>query len=220
MNLSFKIKKTLLSIRDKYIKLLHNRINYKNRKRLKNKDCTIICSNCLGGFIYHWLGMKFNSPFINIYMENNDYIKALENFDEFIESDIKEYTGTDISFPVGIGVHGEKIYFMHYTDFKSAKEKWDERKKRINKNNMCVILANLGEGLNSKGERLEIIDRFKALPFRNKIILTGDEINDNVIYNLKNFNEDSQFIYSYDKYGRRFIDQFDYVEFINSVIEK
>ena len=62
---------------------LQERINKKNRQRLKNTTPSLICNNCLGGFIYHWLGLKFNSPFINLYLEDNDFLLALENLEDF-----------------------------------------------------------------------------------------------------------------------------------------
>lgn len=40
-------------------------INSCNRNKLTNKTPALICSNCLGGYIYHWLGLQFSSPFIN-----------------------------------------------------------------------------------------------------------------------------------------------------------
>ena len=38
------------------------------RTKLKNKDFSIICSNCIGGIIYNRLGQKFLSPTINLWM--------------------------------------------------------------------------------------------------------------------------------------------------------
>ena len=123
---------------------LQNSINSKNRARLTNLSPSIIASNCTGGFLYHWLGLKFYSPFINLYLSPEDFIKALEYFDDFIQSDITEYTEGDFDYPVGIGFKGIIVHFMHYDTFASAYEKWNIRKKRINKNNMVIFLSNWG----------------------------------------------------------------------------
>lgn len=69
---------------------LQNRINRINRSKLQNYSPSLVCSNCTGGFIYHWLGLRFHSPFINLYLTPSDFITALENWDVFINSDIKE----------------------------------------------------------------------------------------------------------------------------------
>lgn len=88
---------------------VHNAINRRYRKRLKNTNVTLITSNCAGGIIYHWLGLKFNSPFINLWLTNDDYIRALENFDDFINTPILECKTENVDYPVGIGWGGIKI---------------------------------------------------------------------------------------------------------------
>ena len=123
-----------------------NKIDSLNQARLKNKDISLICSNCAGGIIYHWLGLKFNSPFINLYMTGEDYIKALENWEEFLNAEIVEDTSTDKAYPVGIGYLGSKIYFMHYATFDEAIEKWNQRKARINPNNIAFMFTNYAGG--------------------------------------------------------------------------
>lgn len=85
-------------------------------------------------------------------MDNKEFLTVLENFDEFIDNEIIEDTNTELSYPVGIGCHGERIHFMHYKSFSDAISKWDERKKRIDRNNMAVMLTNFGSGLS----RIEI----------------------------------------------------------------
>lgn len=121
---------------------LHEQINKKNRKRLTNMTPTLICSNCAGGFIYHWLGLQFRSPFINLFLTPEDFVTVLENFDAFINTPIRELKDSDKNYPVGVGAFGIKVYFMHYKSFDEAIAKWNERKKRIDKNNMGIMLTN------------------------------------------------------------------------------
>ncbi len=90
---------------------VHNAINKRYRKRLKNTNVTLITSNCAGGIIYHWLGLKFNSPFINLWLTNDDYIRALENFDDFINTPILECKTENVDYPVGVGWGGNKNIF-------------------------------------------------------------------------------------------------------------
>lgn len=212
------MKRDLLYIKELIIKKVHNHINYNNRKRLINLNPTIICSDCAGGIISQWLGLKFNSPFVNLYMTNNDFISALENFDTFIENEITEDKNNDKPYPVGIGCNGEKIHFMHYQDFTSAIEKWNERKKRIDKNNMGIIFSNLDVKQNN-ADLIEIINRFNKLSFKNKIILSGEsyKVSGTNIYFIKGYNHDKCVnVCFHDSFGKRYIDQFDYISFINS----
>ena len=151
------------------IELLHNQINKKNKKRLVNKTPSLICSNCTGGFIYHWLGLKFYSPFINLYLTDYDFVKALSNWDSFLNFDIVEDFGTNKSYPVGISYDGIRIHFMHYSSFAEAKLAWDRRKKRIDPQNMGVMLTNW------RGDESVIRD-FEKLPFKHKVAFVNKDI--------------------------------------------
>lgn len=81
---------------------IQDAINKRNRAKLTNYEPTLICSNCLGGFLYHWLGLRFMSPFINLYLTNDDFLLALENWNFFINCQIQEDLESDTSYPVGI----------------------------------------------------------------------------------------------------------------------
>ena len=72
------MKMFLTAVKDR----LQDRINFKNRSRLTNLTPTIITSNCTGGFLYHWLGLEFRSSFINLYMTPEDFLTAMEHFEE------------------------------------------------------------------------------------------------------------------------------------------
>jgi uncharacterized protein (DUF1919 family) len=133
-----------MNINDIIKKRLQDRIDSNNQKRLKNKDITIISSNCTGSFLYHWLGLQFKSPFINLYMTPDDFIVAMEHFEEFMSYSVTEKIDVNLGYPVGIGAFNTLIHFMHYTTFEEAIEKWNERKKRINTENMCIFLSNWG----------------------------------------------------------------------------
>ena len=124
--------------------MLQKRINQKNRKRLFNYTPTIIASNCTGGFLYHWLGLEFKSPSINLYMTPEDFLTAMENFEKFINTPIYEFENDEYDYPVGIGVCDTKIHFMHYSTFDSAMIAWNRRRKRMDMQNACVIFSNWG----------------------------------------------------------------------------
>lgn len=210
------------TLRNKIIWWKLNRINNRNKKRLTNFNPTLICSNCTGGVLYHWLNLRFNSPFINLYMDNGDFLTAMENFDLFMETELIEDKESEKSYPVGIGFSGTRVHFMHYKDFYTANQKWNERKKRINKDNLGIMLTNFGEGLFSESGVPEqsIIQRFNKLPFENKIIFTDKPYNIKNTFYLKGYDRQN-LIFSYNpKLNKRTLDQFDYVSFINNLCNK
>ena len=94
--------------------------HYMKRRTLKNKTPTILSNNCFGTFIYHDMGLKFNSPTINLCFTIDDFIKLVNNLPEYMESDVYEVKNDISSFPIGkISYNGEDviIQFMHYTNF-------------------------------------------------------------------------------------------------------
>lgn len=194
---------------------LHEQINKKNRKRLTNMTPTLICSNCAGGFIYHWLGLQFRSPFINLFLTPEDFVTALENFDEFIDTPIRELKDSGKNYPVGVGAFGIKVYFMHYKSFDEAIAKWNDRKNRIDKNNMGVMLTNYAGGGH------DLLKRFDALPYEHKVVFVPKPVEDiKSAFYLKNYDAGNKNLYrTVSLTGKRCIDQFDYVGFINGLQE-
>lgn len=61
--------------------ILHERWCRIQREKLRNFSPTIISNNCCAGFIYHDLGLKFNSPTINLTVKNFPlFIQYLEHY--------------------------------------------------------------------------------------------------------------------------------------------
>lgn len=199
---------------------LQDRIDRRNRSRLINTSPCLVCSNCTGGFLYHWLGLRFNSPFINLYLTPNDFVTALENWDEFISSPVNEIK-TQLQYPVGQVVIGGKevlIHFMHYPDFNTAIRKWDERKLRMEKD-----LDKIGFMLTNWEEDESLLERFDKLSFKHKVAFAYKPYTNlkSVVF-LRGFEKTigSKNIYATHKItGERYIDQYDYVSFINSLAQ-
>jgi uncharacterized protein (DUF1919 family) len=137
-----------------------------DRRRLTNKDFSIISSNCIGGVICHDLGQRFLSPTVNLYFDAKDYINFLENIHYYLNCELEFLEQREVTYPVG-RLDDIKIYFFHYKNNEDAKEKWNERKKRLNFNNLFIIMTD------RDGCTKELIKRFDRLPYKNKIIFTA-----------------------------------------------
>lgn len=104
------------------------------------------------------------SPFINLFLESEDYLRLLENFDYYMGQPLylveeKYEVNLKRNYPI-IGMGDIKLFFNHYTDFEQAAEIWEKRKQRINYGNLLVEM---------RIESKEALDRFLALPFEHKI---------------------------------------------------
>lgn len=65
-----------------------------------NPNITLFCNNCLAGCILHDLGMKFNSPTINLYIPFPDYIDFLENLKYYLSIPMMDIT-MNSKYPIG-----------------------------------------------------------------------------------------------------------------------
>lgn len=184
----------------------------RKRRKLKNPAPTIISSNCNGGIILHDLGLRFNTPTINLYFNSIDFLKFLSDLNGYLAEELVE---VECEFDYPAGRLGDiTIYFMHYPSFGDAKTKWDERKKRIDMNNLFIMMTE------KNGCAYEMLKEFDRLPYKNKVIFTHKLYPDisSAVY-MKGFeNNDEVGILSDWKPGfwkRRYIDDFDYVSFLN-----
>ncbi|MEY8394773.1 DUF1919 domain-containing protein [Lachnospiraceae bacterium 45-P1] len=194
-------------------------IFYKKRKRhkLKNKNVSIIASNCSGTYICHDLRIPYLTPTVNLYIDMNDFIKMVKNLKWYMEQELEE-AKEETTCPVGI-LGDIKIYFMHYASFCESKAKWEERKKRINWDNIFIV------GSERDGCTYETIKNFEELPYKNKVIFTYKEYPEfSSTYCMESFKGKgelgvitdfkSQFL------KRRYLDDFDYVDFLNHMVEE
>ena len=199
--------------------LLRNNYYKHLRKKLKiSASPSIIASDCLGGFISHNLGLQFCSPTVNLYFTKEDFIVFLENLQEFLSAELCEITDSTVSFPVGLlqwGGECVKIYFMHYSSFSEAKQKWDERKKRVDYANL-VILWLIPSNLTN-----EDVIRFEHLPYKRKFLITYENPSNskNIIVNRvfhKKYFPGKILTYPSKFSIKKYMDEIDYVSILNS----
>ena len=196
-----------------YRALLRHKLNLKNRKHLTNHDFTLIASNCVGGVILHELGLRFDTPTVNLWFESEDYIKFLENMSDYLQYELVEIQ-TDYSYPVGL-LNDIKIYFQHYANFQEAKAKWEERIKRIHWDNLYIMMVQR-EGCDDN-----MVARFNDLPYKRKVIFTAKSYPDcQSAFCIPDSEEETWEVMDLCRYksrftGRRWLDEYDYVGFLN-----
>lgn len=185
------------------------------RRRLKNKDFSILSDNCNSGIILHDLGQRFNSPTVNLYFESADFIKFLKNPQKYLNADPIQ-TESDKPFPVG-KIDDITVFFMHYPDFNNAREQWKKRSARVNFDNLFVMMTD------KNGCTYEQIADFDSLPYAHKAIFTHKPYPEfKSACCIKGFENDGEVgVLSDWKPGflkRRYLDDFDYVAFLNGEI--
>lgn len=204
-----KIKRKIYDIIFNFFRKIRNKKKIKN---LKNRDVTILSSDCLGGVIYHDLNLKFMSPTINLYMVPKDFIKFCKNLDFYLNKKIVEIKNRN--HIVG-KLEDIELHFLHYSSFDEACKKWYERAKRINFNNICIILTC------KYGYTKNDIENFEKLNFQHKIIFTPKKYNKyNCSYYIEGSENGNDLEFLGTKvniFGKKIIDDFDIVSFLNGV---
>lgn len=104
--------------------------------RLKNKNVSLISSNCIGGGYYHDTFSQFLSPTINLTIINS--LDFFENIEHFLSIEMVDGGFDQHNHPLGI-LGDVIICGNHYKDFESLRENWNKRKTRVNFDNIFII---------------------------------------------------------------------------------
>lgn len=206
----------LQNMKKQYRNLLRMPINRRNRRRLINHNPSLISNNCNGAVILHDLGLRFNMPTVNLYIDFPDYIKFCKDVKHYLSlpPDALRQGPTSLQgWPTGI-LEDIHLNFVHYASFTFAKEKWFERAKRVDMNNLFFMLTQ------RDGCTADDVRAFNDLPYKYKVAFTAKPMPDVacVFYDPR-FVENgkvkvlSDYISKFS--GRRIIDVFDYVDFLN-----
>ncbi len=197
----------------------------KRRQKLKANMPTVISCNCTAGVIYHDLHQKFTSPTVNLYMKADEFLIFCRYLMQYCDESAEiEEIESELPYPVGVLKHKDlpdiRIFFMHYETFDEGRKKWKERCKRINWNNIVIVYPLLNE----TEDVGYLLDGFNVLPYK-KVALINCETN-SIVENIYKFTKDefdhmgAENLLSYRKHNKlwqwRYLDYFDYVEFINT----
>ena len=200
--------------------ILYTRDRYKKAKRLrlKNIDFSLIASNCNGAMILHDLNLRFNSPFVDLWIKPQDFIKMCRNLKDYMNCNLHFTNEEGINYPVGI-IKDIRIYFQHYQSEQEAENKWNKRKQRINYDNIFILFTDR-DGCTKQ----DLID-FDNLKYKNKAVFVHKPIPDiNSAVYIRGFEQNDSVGMCMDYKGRfslkRYYDDFDYVSWLNKGTNK
>lgn len=203
--------------------------NSRFRHRCQNQNFTLLTPNCMAGLIYHRLGMRFSSPTIDTSMPTEDFIQFLTDLDYYLAQDIEEVADDTVDYPAGV-IHGRttaediRVNFVHYPSFAAGREKWNTRKKRINKDNLYVIVCDIDDIYEKDYRRVgrltsEQLRRLEQVPCANLALLTShkDRTEPYAYYIQPDYGRPYPLVYmNRDIFGLNgFERHFDFVGFLN-----
>lgn len=215
MGLAYRIKHEVMSP----VRTLDN---YLMRTRLDNNEAPFLISqNCVGACLYHALGMRFDSPFINGIINGADLLSFLKRPAYYLDIEASESGqvsayGSDHCSVVGIG--DIRFYALHDEDPVSAAKAWNRRRTRVNLDR-CFVIATSWNCEND----LELINRITECGFPTVVFSDIDVNNDSVVkLNREHFRRDARGIVrpnltDYSCNGIRYMNRmFDFCKWINS----
>lgn len=183
----------------------------KKKKRFTNRTLSLFSSNCVGGCMLHDLGARFNSPFVNLYLNAEDYLKFLSQPQKYTALEFEELQ-TEHPYPVA--VWGDlTVYFVHYKTYEEAVCAFKRRLARINYENLFVLFVE------RDGCTYEQLKQFDALPYAHKVVFTHQPYPEipSAVY-IEGYEKEPCLgdVMKWDTpIGRKVYDRFDYVSWLN-----
>lgn len=166
------------------IKLVNKYQCFKRRRKLTNRNFSIISNNCWGGLISQYYGLPYKSPTCGLGIRGRDYIKFCKNIKdylslklEFIRFEDSKYKEQYQGFnPFPVAKLGDiEVYFSHYHSEEEAAEKWYRRVERINYDNIIFKLSHRESFTDAD------IEEFASLNLPNKLIFAEKDYGDKTV---------------------------------------
>ena len=191
-----------------------NRLHKQNR----NHDFCLITNDCIGGVIYHDLGEQFRSPTVNLWIPNDCYFEFARDLKYYLSCEIKQTPNASTSYPIGTIIPKDDqhipvtVHFVHYRTFKEAYAKWKERSARVNYDKLYFIWHFFGD---DHIEKIQAFDRWdvRKLTILHEPVESIQKCEVVSCYNETPYN--GKILSVIDKTGRRYLDEVNYIGFLN-----
>lgn len=176
---------------------------------LRENGVSIISNNCWGGFAYHYLGIPMKSPFINMWMLPEDYMRLINNLEYYLNQKLEIVdSGYDRGkkkwYPV-VALGDVKMQWNHCFTLNQLDEsvrQFLRRSKRVDYDRLLAFVYFEGEGLAEKYE-----NEFVKSPIKHKIGISYDYEGNN-IYLASDYLKDKKM------FGE------DFFKYVNAMVER
>lgn len=177
-------------------------------RQLQSSCISIIAMNCFGGILLSTLGLPFRTPMINMYSSEQDYIRLLRSLRTYMEKELlfketKFEPRLKTNYPL-VTLGDVSIHMNHYKNFEEAVSEWNERKQRINWDNLFVTTYTSDK---------KILEQFDVLSYGKKVCFVPFKSDlDSAWYINPNFRKDLNFWGMVNNFARGnpfFYDPFD-----------
>lgn len=148
------------------------------RRRIKDRDFSIISNNCWAGRAYQYLDMPYLSPTAGLYFFADDYLKFISDLRRYLDTPLRFIPAEESKYyeelkrrnqtgkPIGV-LDDVEIVFLHYSTAQEAEEKWNRRKARVNYDHLIFKFSKMNLCTDDH------IERFDALPLERKFVFNN-----------------------------------------------
>lgn len=146
---------------------------------ITRKPFAIISNDCWGTIHYQALNKEYSSPFVNLFMAPECYLKVLSNLNWYLQQPLtfiqqsKHQYINDLrakhsnNYPIGM-IGDVELQFLHYTE-SEALANWTKRAKRLLESDAELFYKFSDNG----GCTQEQLEAFDAMPFKDKVCFTS-----------------------------------------------
>lgn len=159
---------------------------------------TFLGNTCVSGWVYHYLGVKYNNPFIwHLILDDDDFIKVCENFQHyinqtpiFVDEDIKNgrylnHHSIPKTYPI-MRLDDVNFHFIHHKDKQTVLDNYKKRIDRLSDSKIIPV------AWDSEIKCPKALEKFNNLPlkFLAKNVKTQEDAAKNIIEQFKFFNNE------------------------------
>ena len=194
--------------------------NFEKYIELRKSNITILSNSCIGGKIYNKLALETLSPTKNMYCLGKNFVRFCNNVEYYIKQEMKPLENDDIKEgTIGLedffqkGKLDDIVWtFNHSVYAEDAISKWNEHVKKINIDNIAVIMIILNDS---------DIELFNSIKFEKKIGVYYKNIDaSNIIYCPTWNNEQTRYRYmsNWIMFANDFLEEgakIDWLKFLN-----
>ena len=122
--------------------------------KLVDEKISIVSNNCWGGLVCRTLGIECRSPFKNLFLQDDDYLRVISDLKRYMCYE-PEFARFDIDihskekYPV-LRIADAEIHCNHAENIETAISEWNRRRKKINLDNIFYEMYTEDKGVADK----------------------------------------------------------------------
>ena len=188
------------------------------------RSASILYNNCLGGVVLHELGLRFDTPTINLFFHSMDFFTFAEHLEHYLSADLTPCLHPlhqpEIEYPVMTLPGNEtlpdlELHFLHYRSTEEAVSAWERRKARLDRNDLSLVWT-FSFGTYTEADYA----RFEAIPIARKVAFVNRPVDTEKyphLFYIKGFEKErslGQIINYSGLFGKRYYDSFPWIDWL------